>query len=50
MRTENENNMQIAKSAEKSGYIITIDSEATNDGFKITIIVGPGRIQLDPME
>lgn len=50
MRLEDPNKKQLAKSAENSGDLVTVETEITEKGFKVTIIVGPGTIMLDEIE
>lgn len=50
MRTEDTNKQQLAKSAENSEDLVTVETDIIDDGFEVIIIVGPGTIQLDAIE
>lgn len=50
MKTEDKNKNQIAKSGKNSKDLVTVESECTEDGFTVTIMVGPGAIKLDSVE
>lgn len=50
MRTEDSNKYQIAKSADDSNDLVTVETECIEDGFTVTIMVGPGAIKLDFIE
>lgn len=47
---EDENKQQISKSANNSNNIVIVETQNTDDGFKVTIQVGPGQIKIDPIE
>lgn len=50
MRLDESNKKQIAKSADNTDDLVTIETEYTDDGFLLRIIVGPGTVKLDPIE
>lgn len=47
---EDSNKKQISRSAENSTNIVIVETEYTDEGFKLTIQVGPGQIKVDPIE
>lgn len=47
---EDSNKKQISRSAENSTNIVIVETEYTDDGFKILLQVGPGQIKVDPIE
>lgn len=50
MRVDNNSKKQIAKSADNSDDLVTVEVELIDNGFKVIIVVGPGTIQLDSIE
>lgn len=47
---EDKNRRQISKSANNSNNIVIVETEITEEGFKLIIQVGPGQIHIDPIE
>lgn len=47
---EDKTKQQISKSADNSSNIVIVETEEIEDGFKVTIQVGPGQIKIDPIE
>lgn len=50
MRLDETNKRQIARSSENSSDLVTVETEYTEDGFLVRIVVGPGTVKLDPIE
>ncbi len=50
MRAEDESIKEAAKNMESQSGILTVDAQAVDKGFKVTIKAGAGTISVDPME
>ncbi len=49
-RLNEENRLRVAKSADNTTGVVTVETEKNDKGLKVTIIVGPGTIKVDPVE
>lgn len=47
---QDKNKQQISKSANNSSNVVIVETELTEEGFKVIIQVGPGQIHIDPIE
>jgi uncharacterized membrane protein len=47
---EDKNKKQISRSANNSNNIVIVETQIIDEGFKLTIQVGPGQIHIDPIE
>lgn len=47
---EDESKQQISRSASNSSDIVIVETQIIEEGFKVTIQVGPGQIHIDPIE
>lgn len=47
---EDQSKQQISRSASNSSDIVIVETQIIEEGFKVTIQVGPGQIHIDPIE
>ncbi len=50
MQTENDSIIEAAKNMENKDGLLTVDIELVDNGFKLIIKAGPGKIQVEPIE